>query len=239
MENNELISNGKKENVGAAYYELEMGNVYYDLTEGDNRIELQENETVIIKPGHRVVLITKEKLNLPDNILGRIISKGSLFSIGLSPISTNADPGFKGQIGIVTQNFSDKYIELAQNEAIAKIDFNLLDEDSSAPYSGQHGFATKIWPIKHHLQKTYNDLRNDKRIGSEKTESHSILPKLVSNSLKKLEKQQARINKGLAFFLVIQLVLLCMISTEFIDPIIAILVNVCSSIITFFFINKK
>ena len=91
MQNKELIINGINNNIGSAYYELRMSKVYYDLTEDNKRIELRHGEKVIIKPGHRVVLITKEELNIPSNIYCRIISKGSLFSIGLSAVSTNAD----------------------------------------------------------------------------------------------------------------------------------------------------
>ncbi|TOM06176.1 hypothetical protein CGH84_24500, partial [Vibrio parahaemolyticus] len=69
-----------------------MGNVYYDLTEDNKRIELNYNEEVIIKPGHLVVLISLEELNLPLDLMARVISKGSLFSIGLTPICTNVDP---------------------------------------------------------------------------------------------------------------------------------------------------
>jgi dCTP deaminase len=66
------------------------------------------------------VLITAEDLAIPDDILVRVVSKGSLFSIGLSPVATYADPGFTGNLGIVTENISDKYVELPQGEAIAK-----------------------------------------------------------------------------------------------------------------------
>ncbi len=55
-----------------------------------------------------------------------MVCKGSLFSIGLSHVATYADPGFKGNLGIVTQNLSDKYIVPPPGEQIAKIDFTQL-----------------------------------------------------------------------------------------------------------------
>jgi hypothetical protein len=36
----------------------------------------------------------------------------------LNPVATHADPGFGGNLGIVTQNLSDKFIELPQGEPI-------------------------------------------------------------------------------------------------------------------------
>lgn len=230
MSNKSLIIGGDLACIGPACYELRMGNVYYDLTESDKSIPLGFNQSVIIKPGHRVVLITKEQLKLPDDIIARVISKGSLFSIGLSAVSTNADPGFEGNLGIVTQNFSDKYIEIPQNEGIAKVDFSKLDDRSSAPYSGQHGYQTKIWPIKHQLQKSHQDLNRNARVDSEDVEAHRVLPKVISDSLKKMERQQRRINVGLVFFFILNLMLLGAISTEFFEPVIAFLVNICASL---------
>jgi deoxycytidine triphosphate deaminase len=150
--------------VGACY-ELRMANVYYDLTESEKRWSVPPGGTVLIKPGHRVVLITHERLALGADVFARIVSKGSLFSIGLSAVATYADPGFHGRIGIVTQNISDKYIVLPEFEHIAKVDFTILETPASRPYRGQHGFETEIWPIKHHLQKTREQLINDPRLG--------------------------------------------------------------------------
>ena len=113
-----LIRNGDAQQLAGACYELRLGNVYYDLTESDLPIFVGPGQDILIKPGHRVVLITHEELEVPTDVLARIVSKGSLFSIGLSPVATYADPGFSGNIGIVTQNISDKYIVLPQLEAI-------------------------------------------------------------------------------------------------------------------------
>src|SRR5262249_35543113 len=148
--------NGTEDQLGPACYELRMGSIYYDLTEADRRIDVGPSGTVLVKPGHRVVLITQEELMVPNDVIARVVNKGSLFSVGLSPVCTYADPGFSGNIGIVTQNISDKYIELPVGESIAKVDFSRLGRAVRRPYQGQHGFQTKIWPIKHHLQKAYN-----------------------------------------------------------------------------------
>jgi dCTP deaminase len=138
MTDKELILNGNKSLVGSACYELRMGNIYYDLTEDDRRFDANSNGTILVKPGHRVVLITKEQLKIPNNIVARITSKGSLFSIGLSPVSTYADPGFSGNLGIVTQNFSDKYIDLPIGEPIAKVDFSLLSTATETRFPNQN-----------------------------------------------------------------------------------------------------
>jgi dCTP deaminase len=168
-----LIKKADEELLSGACYELRLGNVYYDLTESDRRIHLSPDQNILIKPGHRVVLITHEELNVPNNVLVRIVSKGSLFSVGLSPVATYADPGFSGNIGIVTQNISDKYLVLPQLEPIAKADFTRLTGNADHPYRGQHGFHSQIWPIKHHLQKSHAEVAGDPRVGTEKEEGRS------------------------------------------------------------------
>jgi dCTP deaminase len=233
----ELIIGGVNNNIGSAYYELRMGKVYYDLTEGNLRIELRHGEKVIIKPGHRVVLITQEELNIPDDIYGRVISKGSLFSIGLSAVCTNADPGFKGNLGLVTQNFSDKYIEIPQNEGLAKIDFSLLDQSSNKSYRGQHGFQLKIWPIKKQLQKEHKDFSHNPRVETEEIEGLRVLPKVISASLIKIKSQQKKINVGLVFFLFLNLGMLVSVSTSLLDPVIAFTVNMISSLLLWLYVN--
>ncbi|MFK3711887.1 dCTP deaminase domain-containing protein [Leclercia adecarboxylata] len=190
IKSNNLITNHDLSNLGPASYELRMGQCYYDLNEGDNPIQLTQNQDVIIKPGHLVVLITKEKLNIPNNIVGRVISKGSLFSVGLTPVCTNADPGFSGNLGIVTHNISDKYIVIPQNESIAKIDFSELESPSTKPYVGQHGFHTNVWPIKKQFQKNHSDVENDPRVKKEEVEAHKIIPKYVSLSIRKCIRYQ-------------------------------------------------
>jgi len=178
----ELILDADPAGCVGACYELRMGDVYYDLTEGEKRWEVPPDGTVLIKPGHRVVLITHERLALGANVFARIVSKGSLFSIGLSAVATYADPGFRGRIGIVTQNVSDKYIVLPKLERIAKVDFTTLETEAKRPYQGQHGFETEIWPIKHHLQKTREQLGDDPRLGG----PPSVAPQVATSSMETL-----------------------------------------------------
>lgn len=182
-----LLANFDVNGIAGACYELRMGSVYYDLTEGGKRFALAKGEQVLIKPGHRVVLITAEELNVPRNLLVRIVSKGALFSIGLSPVSTYADPGFVGNLGIVTQNISDKYIVLPQGEPIAKADFTQLSGDVGRAYQGQHGFQAGIWPIKTHLQKDYSEVSSDRRVNSEKQEALALLPSATRIAIERLE----------------------------------------------------
>jgi dCTP deaminase len=227
----ELIHNGVLAQVGPACYELRMGDVYYDLTESDKPIDAKPHGNVLIKPGHRVVLITMEELLVPHNLIARITSKGSLFSIGLSPVSTYADPGFSGNIGIVTQNLSDKYITLPIGESIAKVDFSNLSSDVDKPYQGQHGFQTKIWPIKHQLQKTFEEISEDNRVGSEETEAFKILPRATASALRTIQAKQRKVHGAILLVVLLNTLVLAGVSTKYFDTIVSVVTNLISTAI--------
>ena len=226
-----LIKGGDPAQLAGASYELRLGNVYYDLTEDDEPITVPTGGTVLIKPGHRVVLITHEELAIPNDILARIISKGSLFSVGLSPVATYADPGFFGNLGIVTQNISDKYIVLPHLEPIAKVDFTRLTSPVLQTYRGQHGFKTKIWPIKHQLQKTYADIAEDRRLGTEKQEAYKLLPQATADVLRRLERREKTIDIAIVVAVILNALALFLVGSNLLDSVLGVVGNLVASVI--------
>jgi dCTP deaminase len=238
IKNKRLILNASTNGPEGACYELRMGSVYYDLTEQGKRFALSPGERALIKPGHRVVLITAEEFDVPSDVLVRVVSKGSLFSVGLSPVATYADPGFKGNLGIVTENISDKYIELPQGEPIAKADFTRLSGPAAKTYHGQHGFQAGIWPIKTQLQKSHAELKGDPRVKSERDEALALLPPATRIIIRRIELSQAWINGALAVAMLVNAGALFAIGRGWIDAFHAILTNLVSSaivgILTFF-----
>lgn len=162
-----IMENFSVTQVKQACYELRAGNIYYDLTEGRIRYELREGQEILIKPRHMTVILTCEVLDVPHDIIGRILSKGAFFSLGLTPVNTYADPGFSGNLGIVTFNNSSNYIRIPTGTSIAKIEFSRLRHPVERPYSGQHGFQTSIWPIRDDLIASPKQIRDDERVKDE------------------------------------------------------------------------
>lgn len=231
MADGRLIRNGVDEQVAGACYELRLGNVYYDLTESDQPIQVTPDQDILIKPGHRVVLITHEELEVPHNVLTRVVSKGSLFSIGLTPVATYADPGFSGKLGIVTQNISDKYVVLPQLEPIAKADFTRLTSDVDRPYRGQHGFATGIWPIKHQLQKSHAEVMDDSRVGTEKEESYRLLPQATASVLRTLERRQTLTDAAILVAVVLNATAVFLVGNDYVDSFKGLVGSLVASVI--------
>ncbi|MCY1000167.1 hypothetical protein OWM54_23800 [Myxococcus sp. MISCRS1] len=236
MAHGQLIKNGDAKQLSGACYELRLGNVYYDLTESDHPIKLTPGQDALIKPGHRVVLITHEELDVPEDVVTRIASKGSLFSIGLSPVATYADPGFSGNIGIVTQNISNKYILLPQLEPIAKADFTKLTTPAERPYLGQHGFRTQIWPIKHQLQKSYKEIAKDPRVRSEQEEGYLLLPHATAAVIRRLEKRRIYVDSAILFAVLFNALIIFMVGNEFLTNIQGLIGNLVASAITGIFV---
>jgi dCTP deaminase len=231
MEKGKLIRHGDPTQLSGACYELRLGNVYYDLSEGDNPIQIPAGGMALLKPGHRVVLITQEELDIPNDMLATIFSKGSLFSIGLSPAATYADPGFSGHLGIVTQNISNKYIVLPTLEPIAKIEFTRLSGKAQKPYKGQHGFQSQIWPIKHHLQKTYAEVAGHQRLGTEKEESYRLLPQTTVETIKRLERRRLWIDGAIFLAVMLNAVALFLVQNKLVDNFQGLIGNLVASAI--------
>lgn len=249
---NKIIVNGFDPNrLKGASYGLTAGDSYFDLTEDPSLKITAKNEDgkkILIKPLHKVVLITQEELDIPNNMLGRVATKGSLFSIGLSAINTLADPGFKGKLGLVFYNFSSKYIILDVGQEIAKIDFNELKEDSTTPYSGQHGFSMMSWPVPRYLQHDYSAVKNHERIKSSPLEeAYTVLPFEISSLLKNLKAGVTGLQWTLITIVISNVAIVYLVFNNKIDNFTAsIFINLISSIIVAayalfakFFIKKQ
>ncbi|MBT8226972.1 MAG: hypothetical protein HKP61_13265 [Dactylosporangium sp.] len=143
-----ITKNFVPENANQASYELRAGQVYYDLSAGGVQTKLNGSaKYILVKPHQSIVIITEEYLALPSDVVGRVLLKGRLFSLGLLPVNTHADPGFRGRLGIVLHNFSFNHVRISWRESIAKIEFERLHARVENPYTGQHGHGTGIWPL--------------------------------------------------------------------------------------------
>ena len=165
-----LITAGFDERgVKQATYELRASNMFYDVQSPMENKRRECPNGYLLRPHCCVVSIVQESISLPGNVLGRILTKGKLFSIGILPVNTYADPGFEGRLGITLWNASHRYLIIQPGEAIAKIEFSVLPKSVNKPYRVQHGYDTEIWPVATNLYADTSDcsvalqLRNTER----------------------------------------------------------------------------
>ena len=146
----ELIRRGyHPEGVKQACYELHASDTFYNTRASDEerRIVVSSGNGYILHPHTYVTCIVEESIQLPSNVLARVLTKGQLFSVGILPVNTYADPGFEGRLGITLCNVSHRSVIIRPGEAIAKIEFSVLPKSVERPYNGQHGYETQIWPV--------------------------------------------------------------------------------------------
>ncbi len=243
--NGVLISkNYLHDNVGQACYELSASNIYYDLSNSFKRIDISKDgyEYILIKPKQSVVIITKEELNIPANVIGRILTKGKLFSVGLLPVNTYADPGFQGNLGIILHNSSTNYIKLKEEELIAKIEFSVLQEKVKQAYNGQHGYKSKIWPIPVEYTLTETEIQHDNRVGSVQEEIEQIYGSRYSTIIKMLLSVERKLILAsiiyFGFSILLLAVLLKLGKSDWFSPFWAILLGLFSNILSAWFIVR-
>ncbi|EGQ2936465.1 dCTP deaminase domain-containing protein [Staphylococcus pseudintermedius] len=229
-----ITENYDEKNVKQACYELTAGNVYHDISNNQKKYILKNEEYILIKPKQTIVILTKETMYLPNNMLGRILTKGKLFSVGLLPVNTYADPGFQGKIGIVFTNISNNYLKIRPGEKIAKIEFCKLENKVSKSYSGQHGYETEIWPVSQDNILNNEEIKLDKRIKDLSTEIELSYGKKFSNVITRIETHERKFLLATILYIIITLVLIGVFSgTNWLNTVTSIVIGIGTNLIYF------
>lgn len=236
--NNKLLieENFEIKMVKQCCYELRASEIYIILSNYKDlracNLDNNKEDYILIKPHNQVVIMTKEKLNIPGNIIGRIMTKGKLFSVGLIPVNTYADSGFKGHLGIVFSNLSNNYIKIRPNDPIAKIEFSKIIGSVNEIYSGQHGYQTGIWPIPEDIILTKKEIEKDSRVfESQLDELESVYGEMIGAQYKKIYKYQRGVMFAFSLYVIINLVLFLFLDKNHITYINNIFIGVITNII--------
>lgn len=229
-----LISNGFEEScLKQACYELRASNIYHTICSGvDTCHKLEAEDFIIIKPKETVVIITMEELNLPDDILARVLTKGKLFTVGIAPVNTYADPGFKGKLGIVMNNLSHNYLRIDQGSPIAKIEFSELRQNVESPYRGQHGYSAGVWPVDKSMILSDKEAASHPRVYSETVEIGDAFGPKIGRLIKRVYKYESWLIMTSLLVLTLNLLLGVMISKDkFLTVSQAVITSLISNII--------
>ena len=113
---------------------LEMANLTeLETIDGDNPF--------ILHPGEFVLAVTKERVEIPADLVGRLDGKSSLGRLGLIVHSTAGfvDPGFSGRLTLELTNIANLPIMLYNDMPISQISFVRLTTPADAPYGSGAG----------------------------------------------------------------------------------------------------
>lgn len=101
-----------------------------------NTMEVTEGKAFILHPNEFALAITKEYIELPDDLTARLEGRSSIGRLGVIIHSTaaNIDSGFRGQITLELANMGRLPVKLYPGMRICSISFETLSSPSETPY---------------------------------------------------------------------------------------------------------
>lgn len=99
-------------------------------------IEVEEGDPFILQPGEFALAITKESLELDDDVLGRLEGRSSLGRIGIIVHGTAGlfDPGWRGRATLELSNLGVMPVALYPGMRICSFTFEQLSTPAAVPY---------------------------------------------------------------------------------------------------------
>lgn len=137
-------------------------------TDGEIEDCNSNNRVLIIKPYTSVVISTLERLNLPDNVVGRFDLKIRWALQGLIlQVGTQIAPGYNGRLFGLLHNLSNKEICIPMKIGILDVEFSYTNESVTPQkyddtYNSLEGFLKNRPPIVGTLEAFLQDIKKEK-----------------------------------------------------------------------------
>ena len=99
-------------------------------------VVIKNRDAFILHPGEFVLAITKEYLEMPDDLTGRLEGRSSIGRLGVVIHSTaaNIECGFRGNITLELANMGRIPVMLYPGMRICSISFETLSSPAEVPY---------------------------------------------------------------------------------------------------------
>ncbi|WP_297466788.1 dCTP deaminase [Thermococcus sp.] len=130
-----LIEPFSEESLQPAGYDLRVGDEAYF---NGKIVNVKELETIAIPPKAYALILTLERIKLPDDVMGDMKLRSSLAREGLIGSLAWVDPGWDGKLTLGVYNASDKPVELSYGERFVQIAFIRLEGPARNPYRGRY-----------------------------------------------------------------------------------------------------
>ena len=103
-------------------------------------VEVPDGETFMLHPGEFVLGITKETVELPDDIAARINGRSSLGRLGIIVHSTagHVDPGWRGKLTLEISNIGKLPIAIIPGMRFCSLMFESLSSPVEKKYKGKY-----------------------------------------------------------------------------------------------------
>lgn len=141
-----------KVQLGACNLDLQLGDVYRvfnhsrtpyidpqkpnTLSEITTEIIIKKGESFTLHSGEFILAMTREYIQMPDDLMGRLEGRSSIGRLGVVVHSTAAtiDPGFRGNITLELANMGRIPVLLHPGMRICSLSFEELTHPSEVPY---------------------------------------------------------------------------------------------------------
>lgn len=102
-------------------------------------VEINDEEVFMLHPGEFVLGSTRERIGIPDDLVGRLEGKSSLGRLGLLIHSTAGfvDAGFNGNITLELSNVANLPITVYPGMKIGQISFLRMTTKADVPYGSE------------------------------------------------------------------------------------------------------
>lgn len=138
--------------LGSCTIDLQLGNVYRvfnhsktpyidplnpkTLSDVTTEIQIKDDEPFTLHPGEFILAMTKEYIEMPDDLMGRLEGRSSIGRLGVVVHSTAAtiDAGFRGNITLELANMGRIPIMLYPGMRICSLSFEELTSPAEVPY---------------------------------------------------------------------------------------------------------
>jgi len=140
-----LLENFSPDCLEGAGYDLRIGKVYRLkgggrlLAEGKENPEVEEvhGGEFSLAAGEYVLIESLEKVNMPVNLVARILPRSTVFRNGCALITALVDPGFKGTLTMGLKNLSGFEFRFQHGARVAQIVFEEVSGETK-PYEGHY-----------------------------------------------------------------------------------------------------
>ena len=145
VEEVKLLENFSIDCLEGAGYDLRVGRAY--TVESDSFVGVKERRTpevreviadrFTLKPQEYLLVETVERVNMPHNLMARILQRSSIFRCGCMLATAVVDPGYCGTLTMGLKNASSREFTIEKNARIAQIVFEEV-KDSRKAYAGRY-----------------------------------------------------------------------------------------------------
>lgn len=140
-----VIEPYNEDNVEPASVDLRLGEDHksvralgvIELGDDDNSIFHEELDSELtVHPDQLILSTTLERVEIPDDMVARVLGRSSLGRLGISVHQTAGyiDPGFKGQITLEIVNEGPVPVTISPGQRICQIVFEELSSPAMEPY---------------------------------------------------------------------------------------------------------